>query len=350
MMYAPVVHYLKQTNIRRLRLLPVPGRLLVSPGQKVSPMDSVAEAPNPSGHFFLDIRKALKVDTATADELIQRKKGERLAKGDILAETGGAFSRVVRAPVDCQVTEINAGVMIMETQGEPVRIPAGLPGFIHSLEGDKGVTIESGGALVQGVWGNNRTDSGLLVVLCDSPDQELTVKQLEASARGSVAVAGYCLSGEVIRRAAEMELHGLILSAINPDLIHQVNNLTFPVILIEGFGRIPMNMAAYSIFHENERHDAALHARPWDHMTGERPEVLIPTPNQALPPPEGDEFSPGQIVHIKMPPYSGEDGTILAMTQGLTNLSNGLRVPAAVLRKQNGEQITVPLANLELII
>lgn len=349
-MYAPVIHYLRQTNIRRSRMLSIPGRVMVSPGQKVASNDPVAEAPNPTGHFFMDVRSILKVDTSTADELIQRKKGEHLAKGDILAETGGAFSRVVRAPVDCAITEINAGVVIMETQGEPLQVLAGLPGFVRDLNGEYGVTIESGGALVQGVWGNNRTDIGLLVVLCDSPDQELTAHQLEASARGSVAVAGYCSSSESIRLAAEMELHGLILSSINPELLGLVENLNFPVMLIEGFGKLPMNQAAFSIFHELEKRDAAIHARRWDQITGERPEVIIPFQNQALQPPEVDEFAPGQNVHIKLPPHSGEVGTILGLNQGLTNLSNGLRAPAAVLRKQNGEQITVPLANLELII
>jgi hypothetical protein len=350
LMYAQVVHYLNQTNIRRSRLLSTPGRVLVSPGQKVSGKDAVAETTNPTGHFFSDVRSILKVDTGTANELIQRKKGEKLAKGDILAETGGAFSRVVRAPVDCVVTEVNAGVIIMETQGEPLQIMAGLPGFVRDLNGEYGVTIESGGALVQGVWGNNFTDAGQLVLLCESPDEELTAGKLEASARGAVAVAGYCVSSEAIRLAAEMELHGLILSSINPELLGLIDNLRFPIMLIEGFGKIPMNPAVFSIFHELEKRDAAIHARQWDQITGDRPEVLIPFQNQALQPPEVDEFTPGQNVHIKLPPYSGEVGTILVQNQGLTQLSNGLRVPAAVLRKQNGEQITVPLANLELII
>lgn len=350
MMYAPVVHYLRQTNIRRSRMLPYTGRVMVASGQKVASNDVIAEASNPAGHFFMDIRKILGVDVYTAEELIQRKQGEHLAKGDILGETGGAFSKVVRAPCDCIVSEINSGVLLMETQGEPLQVLAGLPGFARDYAGEFGVVIESGGALVQGVWGNQKTDVGLLVVLCDSPDQELTVRQLEASARGSVAVAGYCSTAEPIRVAAEMQLHGLILSALNPDLLGLVDNLNFPIMLIEGFGKQPMNSAAFAIFHECEKRDAAIHASRWDQTTGERPEVLIPFQNQALQPPEVDEFSPGQNVHIKLPPLNGEVGTILDMYPGLTSLSNGLRSPAAVLRKQNGETITVPLANLELII
>ncbi len=349
-MYAPVIHYLMQTNIRRDRVLPSSGRVLVSPGQKINTLDPVAEAPNPTGHFFMDIRKTLKVDAETATGLIQRKKGERLAKGDILAETGGTFSRVVRVPSDCMIKEITAGVVIMETRGEPVQVQAGLPGFVRELHVDRGATIESGGALVQGVWGNCRNGEGSLMILCDSPDQELTVQQLESSVQDSIAVAGFCYSGEVIRVAAEMQLRGLILSSINPDLLGLVDNLPFPAMLIEGFGKIPMNPAAFSIFHENEKHDAAISASRWDQSSGERPEVLVPFQSQALEPPEVDEFAPGQNVHIKLPPFSGEVGTILGRNQGLTNLSNGLRAPAAVVRKQNGESITVPLANLELII
>lgn len=349
-MFAPVVHYLRQTNIRRSRMLPRPGRVMVTSGQKVSPNDIIAETSNPAGHFFMDIRKMLGVDVFTADELIQRKQGEHLAKGDILAETGGAFSKVVRAPSDCIVSEINSGVMMMQTQGEPLQVVAGFPGFARDYTGEFGAVVESGGALVQGVWGNRKTDVGMLVMLCDTPDQELTVRQLEASARGSVAVAGYCSTAEPIRVAAEMQLHGLILSGLNPDLLGLIDNLSFPTMLIEGFGKQPMNQAAFAIFHECERRDAAVHAIRWDQTTGDRPEVLIPFQNQALQPPEVDEFAPGQNVHIKLPPLNGEVGTILEQNQGLTNLPNGLRAPAAVLRLQNGDQVTVPLANLELII
>jgi hypothetical protein len=147
-----------------------------------------------------------------------------------------------------------------------------------------------------------------------------------------------------------MQLHGLILSGLNPELLGLVDNLNFPVMLMEGFGRLPMNPAAFAIFHECEKRDAAIHASRWNQTTGERPEVLIPFQNQALQPPEVDEFAVGQNVHINLPPLSGEVGTILVMNQGLFSLPNGLRVQAAVIRKQNGEQITVPLANLELII
>lgn len=349
-MQASVVHYLNQTNIRRTRVLPASGRMVVSPGQRVSAGDTIAEVPNPTGHFFMDVRAALSVDTQSAGELIQRKKGERLAKGDILAETGGTFSRVVRVPVDCLITEINAGVVIMETCGEPILIKAGLPGFIRELQGETGVIIESGGALIQGVWGNGKTDAGNVVILCETADQELTIRQLEASVRGSVAIGGFCVSGEVIRLAAEMELHGLILSSINPELLPLIDNLNFPVMLIEGFGKIPMNPTAFAIFRELEKHDAAVNARHWDQITGERPEILFSQQNQALQPPDVDEFAVGQNVHIKLPPFAGEVGTILGLIQGLTNLPNGLRAPAAELRKQNGETITVPLANLELIV
>lgn len=349
-MFAPVVHYLRQTNIRRSRMLFRPGRVMVTSGQRVAPNDVIAEVPNPASHFFLDIRKSLGLDTFTAEELIQRKPGERLMKGDILAETGGAFSRVVRAPCDCQISEINSGVMMMITEGEPVQILAGLTGFAREYTPEFGAIVESGGALVQGVWGNGKTNTGMVSILCDSPDQELTTRQLEASVKGCVAIAGFCAAAEPLRLAAEMDLHGLILSAINPDLLGQVDNLDFPIMLIEGFGKQPMNPAAFAIFHEFEKREAAVHACSWNKMTGERPEVLIPFQNQALEPAEVDEFAPGQQVHIKLPPINGEVGTILERNQGLTELSNGLRTPTALLRMQNGERMIVPLANLELII
>ena len=70
-MQAPVTHILPLTYIRRPRLLPVPGRVLVHPGQKVNASDIVAEGHALGQHILIDVRRALGI--TRADEAVSLK-------------------------------------------------------------------------------------------------------------------------------------------------------------------------------------------------------------------------------------------------------------------------------------
>jgi len=98
-MYPQMTQIHPLTLISRDRLLPVPGEINVRPGQKVNPCDVVAQASIPSRHYLVDVGRVLGAQNAdAAEKLITRKTGDLLEKNDIIAETGGMFSRVIRTP------------------------------------------------------------------------------------------------------------------------------------------------------------------------------------------------------------------------------------------------------------
>ena len=349
-MLAKVTHISGLANVRRTHILPVNGRVLVSPGQRVHASDVLAETNNATRHVLLDVRRWLgyaRVDEA--QRTIIRQEGEKVQKGDIIAETGGLFSRIVRAPDDGQVVTISAGRVLLEVESQPVQILAGISGVVTDLIPERGATVEGNGALIQGVWGNGPfVGEGLMVILLKSPDDELQRTDLEVSLRGAIVVAGHCQDPEALRNAAGLPLRGLLLTSMSSDLIPLAKGLDIPIMVLEGFGRTPMNQAAYTLLTTSDKRDVAIHS-VYDPILGDRPELFIPLPSIGPTPPETTYFAPNQTVRIQGEPYRGQIGTIVQVRQGLTVLPNGVRAPAADVRLEQDTQVIIPLANLEVI-
>jgi hypothetical protein len=349
-MLAPVTHILPLTSIRRTRSLPVPGRVLVHPGQKVNPGDVIAQAIIPSGHMALDIRRGLGLASISAAEsCIVRQPGEKLEKGDIVAESGGLFSRIIRVPVEGEVALINNGVVLLRTRTTQVEVKAGLIGSVVSLVEDRGAVLETNGALIQGMWGNGQIDSGLLLLVAKSPDEELTRSSIDVSMRGAVVLAGHCASEDALRAAGELPLRGLILASMTSQLLPVAARMNYPILVIEGFTRSPMNEIAYRLLTTSEKRDVAINA-VMNPSAGERPELIIPLPANGPIAPDVDYFTANKTVRIQGAPYAGKVGTIVSLRQGLYILPNGLKAPAADVQLDKDTRVTVPLANLEVIV
>ncbi len=350
-MLAPVIHILPLTTIQRERLLPVAGRIVVRKGQKVSASDVVGEARLNTEHLLLDIARGLGISYEKADSQIQCKPGERVLQGDVLAGPIGLAKRVVRAPRDGRVIVAGGGKVLLELDDVLYELKAGLPGTVSALLKDRGVMIQTTGALIQGVWGNGHVDYGLMFFLARAQDDILTSDRMDVSLRGSVIVGGYCEDVEVLKTAADITLRGLILASLDPSLMPVAEKMSYPIIVLEGLGRIPMNSVTYNLLSTNERRELSLNAQKWDRYQGKRPEIIIPLPAPGeLPlPPETDLFTVGQQVRVVSAPYISQIGTIVELRSGMTTLPNGLYAPAAGIQFDTGEKSVVPLANLEVI-
>jgi hypothetical protein len=349
-MLAPVTHILPVTHIQRTRRLPTDGRVLVRTNQKVNATDVVAEAHQEGKHILVNVRRALGLaSTKETDSLIERKVGEKIQKGDVIARTGRAMPKVVRAPENGEIVAINNGQVLLEVESKLFQLRAGFSGNIVDLLPDRGVIIEAHGALVQGIWGNNQIDQGLLLVLAQTAGEALTRDRLDVSLRGAVILGGYCTDAEALKMANELPLRGLILGGMAAGLIPLANKLVFPLIVVDGFGPTPMNAAAFKLLSTNEKRETCLNAAPWNLSGGERPEVIIPLPVEGNLPKETDEFKPEQVVRIQGAPYTGQIATLVRVRPWLTALPNGLRVPAGDVRLESTEVVSVPLANLDVL-
>ena len=350
-MLAHVAHTLPLTTVRRERLLPAPGRVIVREGQKVNPLDVVAETHFGGRHHLIDVARILEATPAAAQKLIQVKAGDAISQGDIIAEQTGLFSQTVRAPGSGKVLLVGNGQVLIEVGENTFELNASFPGTVTRQIDDRGVEITFTGALVQGVWGNGQMNIGLMLPLLTAPSDSLVVKQLDVSLRGSVLLSGYCNDQVVLRTAGELPVRGIILGSMSPALLPQAMEARYPIILMDGFCQRPLNSAAYKLLTTNAKREVTLNAISLDRHTGARPEIFIPLPITQEPPlpREVETFAPEQPVRLMRDPHFGEIGTLVSLRPGLTPMPSGLRVAAAEVKLDSGEQILVPLANLEVL-
>lgn len=350
-MLAPVNHILPLTTIERERVLPVAGNVIAKLNQNVSSTDLIAEATWSREHLLIDVARTLSISANAADRLIQVKVNDKVPEGSEIAVGKGLFPRTIRSPRDGRVVAVGGGQVLMETGDASIQLRAGIPGTIVHIIPNRGAIIRTVGSLIQGTWGNGRIESGILFNLTEGPDDVLTASRLDVSLRGSIILAGLIRDAETFRTATELSVRGMILSSISPGLLPAAQQARFPILAIDGFGQTPMNSAAYKLLTTNAKRDVTINAEAFNRYTGARPEIIIPLPVSQEPPPPTDvsTLEAGQTVRLRRAPHAGEIGTLTRLHPGLSSLPSGLRAPAGDVKLENGEQILVPLVNLEIV-
>jgi hypothetical protein len=350
-MYAPITRYLSETSIERKRLLPGPAKILVRRGQEVMAIDPVVEELIYPDHQLLDAARGLGVPPNRADQLMHCTAGVIVAKGDVLAGPVGLTRRVMRAPQPGKIVSTGQGMILMELAGQPDRLAAGLAGEVVDLISERGVVIRGSGALIQGVWGNGKIGQGELHLIMDIPDQELTASCLTDQMAGSILVSGYCRDQSVLSAASQLSLRGIILASLHPALVTQAARANFPFLLVEGFGKHPINPIAREILTSNAGQPATLNSELGDVLTGARPELIIPKliSQAGVKPVLVDLFAPGRKVRLIGLSQLGQLGDIIDLIADY-KLPNGLTAAAARVRLEDGTLVNFPLANLEILV
>jgi hypothetical protein len=350
-MLAPITHILPLTTIIRKRLLPVDGKVIAKLGQKVNSTDVVAETVVGRKHMIVDVAKLLHVSPRSVAGFLKIKKGQTVGKEEVIAESTGLFGREAKSPEGGRVVAIGSGKLVLETGGTSFELVAGLPGVISEVIEERGVVIRSTGSVVQGLWGNGRLESGVMLSVMERPDEAVDANRLDVSIRGSIILGGYVENPAVIKNAMELPVRGLILASMSPSLLPLAMKAEFPIILIDGFGRRPMSSTAYKLLSTNIKRDVALSAEIYDRLNGTRPEVFIPLPVSQEPPElrEVETFAPGQVVRVINLIAPSQVGTLKQIFANPATLASGLKAKAAEVRLENGDEIIVPLTNLEVL-
>lgn len=349
-MFVPVTHILPLTIIERRRMLPVAGSVLVRTGQEVRAEEVIAKANLYADHISLDLARGLGVPKHAVSGYLKRSIGDEVSEGSIIAQKAGMISRVVRAPKKGVLVAVGGGQALLQVNRRPYELKAGIPGVVTKIVADYGAVIQVSGAWIQGVWGNGKIGTGGLFVVAETPSDEVRAKDLDPSQRGQVMFAGYCGSVDVLEQLASIKMRGLILGSMPTRLRPAAAQMPYPIMVLEGFGRIPVNPVAFKLLSTSGQREITLNAAQVDQATGTRPEIIIPVAGGQISarPVSLEHIEEGKQVRVLRAPYQGKVGTVHALP-GKVRMPNGLRAEAVEVLLNEEDKVLLPLANIEIL-
>ena len=338
-------------EIRRERRLSLPGDVLVNEGQKVEPLDVIAEAALPDQIYMVDIAGSLIVDKLDVKHFLVRQPGEMLHEDDVIAQVEGAIPRLVRTPFAGKFVALHQGQAVFQVGYETIQVKAGMSGIVQSILPEYGATLVTSGLLLQGMWGNGRMDAGELQILKGSWLSPLDDGMISEVEGGQVIAAGQCLDWDILENLAEREITGFIVESLAPGMMSDAQLLPFPVVVLQGFGMLPPTQFILELMEPHAGQMICVHASGVNRLTGERPEVILSVPDGV----EGEVMAHrmvlgvGQWVRVFSGEKLGQVGEVKVLGEELVTFPSGLQLPAAVVQLRDGHQITVPQENLVII-
>jgi len=332
--------------IERERRLPFPGKVLVGLGENVHPEDIIATGRIPSRLQVLDIAKALGVEPSQANACLVREVNEPLDQGDVIAQCEGVVTRLVRMPVNGQLVACDQGLVYLSTNAVTTNLQAGMIGKVQEITPGIGVVISVVGSLLQGVWGNGQVGCGIMQVI--DPREDAVV---DTSVKGHILALGSCCMKEALVEYTEKGVTGLILGSSSPELVPFFESLPFPVIVMQGFGELPVDSIRFQLLESRSGLVSCINACAGGPFSGDLPEVVIPQPEGEYEDQQDfQELAIGQLVQVNSGNHRGKSGIVKELPEALIRFPSGLELPSAIVHLVSDDEIiTTPRRNLLVI-
>jgi hypothetical protein len=368
--YTPGLTVTERTTVRRRRILPLPGAVLVKVGDAVRADTAVARAELPGKVVPLNLANQLGIAPDEINDYLVKKEKDSVQKDDVLAENKPFikwFKTEIRSPITGKVESVSTitGQILLREPPRMLELRGYIDGSVAEVHPEQGVTVESTCSLVQGIFGIGGETSGELVMGVKAPDQPLLPEQLNQSMKGKVVVGGAFLSAATMTRAKELGIVGLVVGGIHDkdlrallgyDLgvaITGTEQVGFTLILTEGFGTIPMAPKTFALLSAHAGQKASISGATQIRAGVIRPEIIIPHSGPAaatkVAQAEREGIQLGDPVRIIRDPLFGKIGAVSGLPSELRAIPTESEVRVLEVRFPDGTRTVVPRANIEVI-
>jgi hypothetical protein len=358
--------------LRKERIMPLKGKVLVTKGTKVKSDDVIAETLLPGKVLPFNLANKLGVTPSQLEKYIKIKTGDQITTKTILAENAGfmglgLFKSVVHSPIEGEVENISAvtGQVLLREPRIPVQVKAFIDGIVTEVLPEVGVVIENKSAYIQGIFGIGDETTGEIKMLATTPDEELDAGRIDDSCRDKIIVAGSFIPYHVIDIAIKHGVKAIITGGIDDQDIKKLlgydigvaitghEKIGLTIICTEGFGKITMAKKTFNLLKKFDGHKASVHGHTQIRAGVIRPEIIIPLDF------EEDELVSikatmpvleiGTLIRIIRNPHFGSIAKVTGLPEELTKVESETLVRILEAEFEDGTRVLLPRANVEVI-
>jgi len=371
-MYTPALEVSSQTVVSKIRELPLPGKVLVKKGDAVEAHTPVLSADLPGDIIILRIADRIGLDPEVVIGGMKVKVGDTVQKGQLLCSVKtffGLFTAKFHSPFSGTVeffTEAN-GHLGLRQESVPLVVNAYVKGTIVATEEGKSVTIETAGSYFQGIFGVGGERHGNIFALDASADAIIDVpfvQKIAGQIKDAIVVGGAQFTLDAIREVASAGGVAIVTGSIDAESLagfvgHEIGvsitgdeEIPLTLIITEGFGQLSISNRITEIAKKLHGKFASVNGATQVRAGAMRPEVIVPierTGQSDVSATTARTLAPGARVRMIRFPYFGIFGQIVELPHQPVEVETGASVRVFNVKTDDGQEIVVPRANVELL-
>jgi len=366
--YTPGLKIKKFISLRKVRELPIPGKVHVKERDIVDYDTIVAEMEMLGEPHMVKVNLLLRVDAKDVGKQMLKKVGDEVKEGEVIAQyiaLFGLIKRYVTSPIDGILESVGAsGWVTIRAPPVFVNLKAYIPGKVVEVIQEKGVVIETNATFIQGIFGIGGETHGTLRILVDAPEDVLTAEMITSKEKGSVIVGGSYITLEAIRKAVEEGVAGIVVGGFDGDdltkflgyemgiAITGEEEIGLTLVITEGFGRINISPHTFDLLKQFDGREACINGETQIRAGVIRPEIIIPHGQwkyQSVDEELSSGMKSGTPIRIIRHPYFGLLGKVSSLPVELMVTETESKMRVLEVELNNGRIVIVPRANVEII-
>ncbi len=369
--YTPGLKVTEKMVIRKRRILPLKGEVVVKVGDSVEPDTVVARTDLPGNVEPMNVANILGLPPEDVPDAMLKKEGEPIEKGETIAMTKsffGLFKSEAKSKIDGSVENVSnvTGQVLLRGHPIPVEVKAYLDGTVKEVIETEGVVVETVGTFVQGIFGIGGETHGEIKMVVDNSSQVLTDSLIDDSCKDKVIVGGSLVTADAIRKAVDVKAKGIVVGGFDDqdlrDFLGQDigvaitgnEDVGVSLVVTEGFGEIMMAGRTFELLKSKEGMMACINGATQIRAGVIRPEVVIPFEGEKRVMSDEDEeksagLGIGSPIRVIRQPYFGKLGKVTDLQPELHKLESESMARILGVEFEDGEKAIIPRANVELI-